>query len=327
MRYTPTIHILRPGTVLPRCLRPSSELGTRRNTTMSISIPFPSPSHRHFCRFFLAQSPRNLLLFGNSVIPRPSSSGYSSVVVFHCPRSHPLPCLPAQHSGVAPPIDDGHGFLDAFLSVAEVVCLASTAVAAGVVLGLRRCGGIVGDRVLVWIVAGLIGGALSGALVRRSRPRQGGREGDGVGLRERVDRLEEEVRSLGIMVRVLSRHLEKLGIRFRVTRKSLKDPIAQTAALAQKNSEATRALAMQEDVLEKELHEIQKVLLAMQDQQQKQLELILAIGKTSKLWDSQRSASQETIENEPVSVDEAGLRQIEINQNQYEPSFMTGGAD
>lgn len=38
----------------------------------------------------------------------------------------------------------------------------------------------------------------------------------------------------------------------------------QTAALAQKNSEATRALAMQEDILEKELGEIQKVLLAMQ---------------------------------------------------------------
>ena len=38
----------------------------------------------------------------------------------------------------------------------------------------------------------------------------------------------------------------------------------KTAALAQKNSEATRALAIQEDMLEKELGEIQKVLLAMQ---------------------------------------------------------------
>lgn len=38
----------------------------------------------------------------------------------------------------------------------------------------------------------------------------------------------------------------------------------KTAALAQKNSEATRALAVQEDNLEKELGEIQKVLLAMQ---------------------------------------------------------------
>lgn len=43
-----------------------------------------------------------------------------------------------------------------------------------------------------------------------------------------------------------------------------KDFILQTAALAKKNSEVTRALAIQEDALEKELVEIQKVLLAMQ---------------------------------------------------------------
>lgn len=36
------------------------------------------------------------------------------------------------------------------------------------------------------------------------------------------------------------------------------------AALAQKNSEATRALAMQKDMLEKELRETQHVLIAMQ---------------------------------------------------------------
>ncbi|TQD79458.1 hypothetical protein C1H46_034977 [Malus baccata] len=40
--------------------------------------------------------------------------------------------------------------------------------------------------------------------------------------------------------------------------------ISVTTALAQKNSEATQALAAQEDILEKELGEIQKVLLAMQ---------------------------------------------------------------
>jgi hypothetical protein len=34
--------------------------------------------------------------------------------------------------------------------------------------------------------------------------------------------------------------------------------------LAQKNSEATRALALQENILEKELGETQKILLAMQ---------------------------------------------------------------
>lgn len=38
----------------------------------------------------------------------------------------------------------------------------------------------------------------------------------------------------------------------------------KTAALAQKNSEATRVIAAQQEILEKELGEIQKVLLAMQ---------------------------------------------------------------
>lgn len=40
--------------------------------------------------------------------------------------------------------------------------------------------------------------------------------------------------------------------------------ILQTAALTQKNSKATQALAVREEILEKELGEIQKVLLAMQ---------------------------------------------------------------
>ncbi|GFY87414.1 hypothetical protein Acr_05g0010530 [Actinidia rufa] len=110
-------------------------------------------------------------------------------------------------------------------------------------------------------------------------------EDSGVNLIERIERLEEDVRSSVTVTRVLSRKLEKLGVRFRVTKKTLKDPFEETAALTQKNSEDTRALAMREDILEKELSEIQKVLVAMQEQQQKQLELILAIGKTGKLWD------------------------------------------
>ncbi|XP_028961506.1 uncharacterized protein [Malus domestica] len=107
-----------------------------------------------------------------------------------------------------------------------------------------------------------------------------------VNLFERIEKLEEDLRSSATIMCVLSRQLEKLGIRFRVTRKALKEPIAEiilqvdylvhhltillflrTTALAQKNYEATRVLAAQEDILEKELGEIQKVLLAMQDEQ------------------------------------------------------------
>lgn len=40
--------------------------------------------------------------------------------------------------------------------------------------------------------------------------------------------------------------------------------LLKTAVLAQRNSEDTRTLAVQEDMLEKELLEMQKVLLAMQ---------------------------------------------------------------
>lgn len=38
----------------------------------------------------------------------------------------------------------------------------------------------------------------------------------------------------------------------------------KSADLAQKNSEATRAIAVKYEILEKEIHEIQKVLLALQ---------------------------------------------------------------
>ncbi|PPD96334.1 hypothetical protein GOBAR_DD06646 [Gossypium barbadense] len=86
-----------------------------------------------------------------------------------------------------------------------------------------------------------------------------------------------------------------------------------TAALAQKNSEATRALAAQEEILEKELEEIQKVLLAMQEQQQKQLELILAIAKSGKLFEDKREPSQEKDTVEACkSTEEA--KQMEVNQ-------------
>lgn len=159
--------------------------------------------------------------------------------------------------------------------------------------------GLIGKRVLACGVVGLVCGVWIGAVIRRRQwrrvcgetSRAEGRES--VNLVERIEKLEEDLKSSATIVRVLSRQLEKLGVRFRVTRKALKDPITQAAALAQKNSEATRALAVQEDVLEKELGEIQKVLLAMQEQQQKQLELILAIGKTGKLFENRQEPSQE----------------------------------
>ncbi|XP_050371792.1 uncharacterized protein LOC126789769 [Argentina anserina] len=190
---------------------------------------------------------------------------------------------------------------DYFLSIAELLCLASSA---AVTIGFGLSSAVPGwshaafakGRVLAGGAAALVAAVGIGAWIRRRQWRRVSREavkgGVEVNLYERIEKLEEDLRSSATIVRVLSRQLEKLGIRFRVTRKALKEPIAETAALAQKNSEATRALAAQEDILEKELGETQKVLLAMQEQQQKQLELILAIAKNGKLLDNKQVPEQ-----------------------------------
>ncbi|KAI3518954.1 hypothetical protein L1887_07880 [Cichorium endivia] len=208
--------------------------------------------------------------------------------------------------------------VDAFLSIAEFFCLASSAVISiGFVINSRFSASQkpvlewFGNRATVWQSLLLVVGIVIGAAIRRRQWRRiclgfSKSGSSGVNLVERIEKVEEDLRNSATIIRVLSRQLEKLGIRFRVTRKSMKEPIAQTAELAQKNSEATRALAMQEDILEKELAEIQKVLLAMQDQQQKQLELILAIAKSGKLWDN----------NKPVPPQD---------QKKAETSPLTGG--
>ncbi|KAI7732465.1 hypothetical protein M8C21_012521 [Ambrosia artemisiifolia] len=202
-------------------------------------------------------------------------------------------------------IVSNHNNLDDFLSVAEFCCLASSAaLSIGLVINSTVSTSQkpvlewLGNRVTVWQPVLLIVGIVIGVVIRRRQWRRVcfgfGKPGSSgvVNLVERIEKVEEDVRNSATIIRVLSRQLEKLGIRFRVTRKSMKEPIAQTAELAKKNSEATRALAMQEDNLEKELGEIQKVLLAMQDQQQKQLELILAIAKSGKLLDNNPVPSQ-----------------------------------
>lgn len=191
--------------------------------------------------------------------------------------------------------------LDTFLSFAEVVLIVPPSIySIGCAVGLLVPDAVkpfhfnLGSKVFVCQFVLLVCAVVVGALIRK---RQWGRicreseNGAGVDLLARIEKVEEDLRSSATIVRVLSRQLEKLGIRFRVTRKALKEPITEAAVLAQKNSEATRALALQEDILEKELGEIQKVLLAMQEQQQKQLELILAIGKAARLFEGKQGAT------------------------------------
>ncbi|KAK4394031.1 hypothetical protein Sango_1873900 [Sesamum angolense] len=246
---------------------------------------------------------------------------------------------------------------DAFLSAIEFLSLASSAAVSvyiAVRCGIQKGGasGWLGSKILVWQCVVLVGGLVAGAVIRRRQWRRicgvglsRGPSSSGANLLERVEKLEDDLRSSATIIQALSRRLEKLGIRFRLTRKALKEPIAETAALVQKNSEATRALAAQEDILEKELGEIQKVLLAMQhaliwftarvfdtclqsnipsfwefgriqkvEQQQKQLELILAVGKAGKLLETKRvkSRDQKAPETSESSVD--GVANFEINQ-------------
>lgn len=143
-----------------------------------------------------------------------------------------------------------------------------------------------------WQILPLLGALIISAIIRTRQwerltavgPKDhANSEGSEFSLIQRIKKLEEDVGSSVTIIRVLSRQLEKLGVRFRVTRQTLRDPINETAALAQKTSEAIRVLELQEDVLEKEVRGIQHILLAMQEQQQKQLELILALGKAGRL--------------------------------------------
>ncbi|KAL3355385.1 hypothetical protein AABB24_019452 [Solanum stoloniferum] len=218
---------------------------------------------------------------------------------------------------------------DGFLSILEFLCLLSSAVVAigfavnSWVLGSQKW---LGNRVLAAQCVVLVGGVIIGSVIRRRQWRRicmnkfsrSGSDLKGVNLLERIEKVEEDLRSSATIIRVLTRQLEKLGIRFRVTRKTLKDPITEAAMLAQKNSEATRALALQGERLEKELGEIQKVLLAMQDQQHKQLELILAIGKTGKLFENKRGLSQDPNKktNDVSNTAADGFPQLGVNQIQ-----------
>ncbi|KAJ6775066.1 TRANSMEMBRANE PROTEIN [Salix purpurea] len=226
--------------------------------------------------------------------------------------------------------------IDQFLSIAELLCIISSSIvtisyALNCTFSKRGALGVIGSNTgFAWGMVGMVSGVVIGAWIRRRQwwriCRETGREGgrESLNLAGRIEKLEEDMRSSATIIRVLSRQLEKLGIRFRVTRKVLKEPIVETAALAKKNSEATRALALQENILEKELGEMQKILLAMQEQQQKQLELILAIGKSGKLWDNRQEPvqDQELIKTSDLTE---GVKKLETHETQ--PSVASKGSN
>ncbi|CAL5214392.1 unnamed protein product [Lathyrus oleraceus] len=183
--------------------------------------------------------------------------------------------------------------IDSFLSLLEFLCLLSSLIVsvsvAVIALWKKELYETIGNRVAPLSMLLLVVGVLTGALIRRRRDIMiTGVPVSKMSLLPRIQKLEGDLARSADVIRVLSRQLEKLGMRFQLTRKNLKEPISETASLAQKNSKAATVLAMQSDVLEKEVEEIQKVLLAMQEQQQKQLDLILAIVKPGNPWESKQ---------------------------------------
>lgn len=127
--------------------------------------------------------------------------------------------------------------LDSFLSIIEILCLASSAVISVGYVVVSSSKKLVfewlGNRVFVWQFVLLAGAVAIGASIRRRQWRRvcagvaKAEGGSGVDFVGRIEKLEEDLRSSATIIRVLSRQLEKLGIRFRVTRRALKDPIAE----------------------------------------------------------------------------------------------------
>ncbi|XP_022978536.1 uncharacterized protein LOC111478487 isoform X1 [Cucurbita maxima] len=274
--------------------------------SLSSSSPSPPPSTSYFSVFF-SRNPCLSLGFAPGRFPNAPSFQIldyklRSTFNFGSINAHHL-CHRASTSGVVRGHSgDGDFDIDSLLSAAELFCLVTSLIASvGFALSCAKASSksaflaVFSYRIFVGAILFLVAGVAIGAWIRRRQWnrffRQTAKGLLEVNLVENTNKLEEDLRSSATVIRVLSRQLEKLGIRFRVTRKALKKPVEETAALAQKTFEATRALAVRGDILEKELAEIQKVLLAMQEQQQKQLELILAIGKSGKIWESRQEHS------------------------------------
>lgn len=132
--------------------------------------------------------------------------------------------------------------LDAMLSVAEVLCIAAPSVVflIGCVfnwafLGSQKSFQVsLANSVFVWQFVLSVGAVGIGALIRRRQWRRiymdsSSNSGDDTrfNLVERVEKLEEDIQSSQTTIRALLRQLEKLGIRFRVTRRNLREPFVE----------------------------------------------------------------------------------------------------
>ncbi|QHO24027.1 uncharacterized protein DS421_12g368740 [Arachis hypogaea] len=126
----------------------------------------------------------------------------------------PLPSFPKHAAGAG-----GFDF-DYFLSLIEFSCLLSSAFASVCVVVVaclkKELLATIGSKAAVWGTLALVFGVLSGAWIRRRQWRRVCREtvkdGLEVNLLQRIEKLEEDLRSTSAISKVLSRELEKLEI-------------------------------------------------------------------------------------------------------------------
>lgn len=124
---------------------------------------------------------------------------------------------------------------DELLSVAEVLCMLPPAIysigclVASMLPGAAKPFQVSsGNKFFVCQYFLLVGAVVIGILVRWRQWQRMYRVNENrvtLDLVQRVEKVEQDLRSSVTIVRMLSRQLEKLGIRFRVTRKASKQPI------------------------------------------------------------------------------------------------------
>lgn len=127
--------------------------------------------------------------------------------------------------------------LDKLLLVAELLCVTPPAiyslacVVSLVIPGASKQFQVsLGSKAFVLQYILLVGAVAIGSLLRWrqwQRICMVNENGASVDLIGRIEKLEEDLRSSIKIIRLMSRQLERLGIRFRVTRKGLKQSIAE----------------------------------------------------------------------------------------------------
>lgn len=192
-----------------------------------------SRSNLYFAVSAVQLSRRNSIPFPQPILLRHVISTGSNFEIDRDCRAHASSIGSYEDSSSSPDLEvsNSDGFdLGSFVSFAEALCILSSAVISVVLAVNYVVVGEIGKKVLSLGFVGLVGSVATGSWLRRRqwmRICKGARESEGTNLIRRLEKLEEDLKSSTTIVRVLARHLEKLGIRFRVTRKALKEPISE----------------------------------------------------------------------------------------------------